>query len=304
MAAATAAEGIQHPQPVQSRSNNFMRDEQLEGMNYQYYSQPYRPQGMFAPLPPSEQQNTLRHRQSSSNDALRSFGPGSQSLLDTNVQQSAPQELYSTATSNSHEAFQFSRNPNGQEFEFASNLMQNSSIQINGPVMSLNLPPQSQVPPHISNGSAQFNIVQQQQTTSFSNSSGMSSHPSHTTGPGPLPTSPGMASPTSSTIIQPQLMQMFPSHPSSGIQVQANSRSHQSPPHPGTQQNSQLPHLMQNISLGVNPQSKGSNLGPPIGIPPPAPPQSGSGQLQGISHEEISTIFVVGFPDDMTVSSI
>lgn len=277
------AESLQPPGASPQKGESLVRDEKSDSNSFPYT---YRPQGAFADLQPPAQPNPLRHRPSASNDALRAFGAVPNLMNDPPAKQSFPQELYSSSTSNLSDPSAFGRGFNGVDYELASSHSTSTTNTLNG---SSTPGPHSILP-----RSNPFNM-------SAAASAGFSS----TTVPlysnqVQLSIAPG-ALQTSSLSQQtlPSATQPPPIPPIHNVSLSHSSVQQFLPGAPSTAQ------LMQALQ-SMPPQQKNAVVGRlqelAQSVPVPIPPASAAQQPipGGQAQEEISTIFVVGFPDDMT----
>ncbi|KAG8789437.1 hypothetical protein FRC20_003780 [Serendipita sp. 405] len=284
-------------QTAQQPRENLLREENHDNMSLSYTNQAYRPIATIGGLQPPTQQNPLRHRQSASNDALRAFGAVPNTSGESANKPSFPQELYSSSAG-IPETSVFSRALNGPEYDF----VQSSSSQVSGPntINGANggtAPPASMLARSNAFGNAQPLMP------TFSNPS-VPALPSAVPPPASLP-GLSMAAP-----LAPQTASHLPQQATQPIsQAHSVSLSHSSVQQilPGAPPAAQLMQMLQNLP----PQQKNAVMGrlhelasgaPQSSIPPLAIPPNGLSppQLQAPTQEEISTIFVVGFPDDMT----
>jgi hypothetical protein len=281
LSSTSSADTLQQPP---SQNESFLHDSALEPNSLLYPTQSYRSQPSFAAMQPPAQQHSLRHHPSASNDALRGFGPINPPGVDPNTKQPFPQELYSSSAITDPSPFSRS----GSEYDYPLNGSINGLGSSSQPVLSNRPSP---------------------------NTFGM--------GPQPVSAFPLSGGPIlPSSLMQPvqkqppqqPVMPIMPQHPTNGTQLQNASMYSSVPPSqaPGVQLAQifhNLPPQQKAVVMGrlqemaLNPQQ--SQPQPPQQQQQAQPPQTLSVQppQPGTAPEEISTIFVVGFPDDMTVRS-
>ena len=298
----TSLDSSQGAQSAIQQAESLLREDHPESAPLQYQPQPYWGPSAFAGIQTPVQQNSLRHRQSSSNDALRTFGNISGSIVETTPTQPYPQELYSSSsTSTIPDVPSFSRTVAASEFDYSTgHSMQGVNSRMNGTG-----PPVSNRPnPSVFGTVSQLNSIVN--TFSLYNDSG------------PHPVS------MPATFMQPPQtsnhpLSMMASQSSNGPQVQNGLHPHPhmqqiltAAPVAGISPAAQLAQIIESLP----PQKKNVVIGrlqeyamqgippqqslPPLTVQPVAqtqqPPQTGP-----LPQEDISTIFVVGFPDDITV---
>ena len=304
---ATSLDTSQGAQSAIQQAENLLRDDQPESASLQYQPQPYWGPSAFAGIQAPAQQNSLRHRQSSSNDALRAFGNMNGAIADAASSQPYPQELYSSSsTSTIPDGPSFPRNVGAPEFDYsAGHSMQGVNGRMNGTGPPIGNRPNPNP----------FGMVSQLDLSH--------NYPHFSNGSGPLPVS------MSTTFMQQPLqtsnhpLQMVPPQSSNGPQVQNGLLPQHSQMQqmltagPGTgispaaqlaQIIESLPPQKKNVVIGRLQEYAIQGIPPQQSLPPPpAQPVSQTQQPQqagALSQEDISTIFVVGFPDDITVRMI
>ena len=293
------------------QAESLLRDDRPESSSLQYPSQPYWGPGAFAGLQAPAQQNSLRHRQSSSNDALRAFGAMNGAIVDgppkqqQQQQQPYPQELYSSSSASTiTDGPSFPRNVAAPEFDYsAGHSMQQQRVNGN---MNGNGPPIGSRPtPNV------YGTVQQ---TAL-----VYSYPHLSNGSGPLPGSMPtgfMQQPLQATNHSLSMISQSSNGPQvpNGLlpQLPQMQQMLTAPSLTGVTPAAQLVQLIQ----GMSPDKKNAvierlqglaipGMPPAQSLPPPAAQPTTQTQQQSqvgaLSQEDISTIFVVGFPDDITV---
>ncbi|KIM29540.1 hypothetical protein M408DRAFT_115266 [Serendipita vermifera MAFF 305830] len=277
------------------QAESLLREDKQESTSLQYPSQSFWGSGAFAGLQSPPQQTSLRHRQSSSNDALRAFGNMNGPIADAVPKQPFPQELYSSS-STSTDPSSFPRNVSAPEFDYSA-----GQRVVNGTGVPLGSASSRPPAPNA------FGTVPQASSLSYS-------YPHLSNGSGPLPGSiqtTGFMPPSSLSMLSPQ-SSTGPQVPNGLLpQLPPMGQMLPTPSLPGPTSAAQLVQLLQ----GMSPDKKSAvierlqgmtmqTLPPPQSLPPPAaqPVSQPQQQSQGgaLSQEDISTIFVVGFPDDIT----
>lgn len=292
-------------QSVIQQAESLLRDDRPESSSLQYPPQPYWGPGAFAGLQAPPQQTSLRHRQSSSNDALRAFGSINSAIAEPAPKQPYPQELYSSSsTSNITDGPSFPRNVAAPEFDYtAGHSMQRV---VNG-TMNGTAPPLGTRP----NPNAFGTVLHAALSYSY---------PHLPNGIGPLPGS--MPAAFMQQPLQPtnHPLSMISPQSSTGPQVPNGLISQLPPmqqmltaqPLPGVTPAAQLVQLIQGMSpdkknavierlQGMAMQAMPPTQSLPTSSTQPASQTQQQSQAGALSQEDISTIFVVGFPDDITV---
>ncbi|KAG8832532.1 hypothetical protein FRC17_001189 [Serendipita sp. 399] len=285
-------DALQVSPPVPPSRETLIREDKHDPASVSFQNHSYRSMPPLGGLQPPTQQNPLRHRQSASNDALRAFGAIPSTSGEPENMPSFPQELYSSSAG-IPEPSVFSRALSGPEYDF----VQTSSSQVSGSNAISGggiAPPSSSILSRSNTfGSTQplistfpSNSVPPLSSTSLSGLSMPAPLASQTTSYPSQQATQSISQAHSVSLSHSSVQQLLPGAPPAAQLMQMLQNL---PP----QQKSAVMGRLHELASGAPPQSSVQPLAmPPNGVSPQ--------QLQAPIQEEISTIFVVGFPDDMT----